>query len=175
MVISLAVILVPVLLIVLFFTDSPDDRPEAVDIAPVLARAQAESAYPLLVAEGLDPAWTPARVAFAADGDTWIDSRPAVGDSWQVGYLSPEGIYFGVQQRNRSETSFIDDVTRDGVAMGGQVEAAGLTWERFESQDGRTRSLVSQGSDSTAVVTADTDFLELEAFASTLVRVAPEA
>ena len=174
MVISLAVILIPVLLIVAFFSLPADDAPEAVDVAPVLARAQTASPYPLIVAEGLDAGWTPVRAAFAADGDAWIDSRPAVGDSWQVGYLSPEGTYFGVQQRNASETAFIDDITRDGVAMGGQVDAAGRTWERFESRDGRTRTLVSLGDDSTAVVAADTDFLELEAFAALLVQVVPD-
>lgn len=174
MLISMGVILVPVLLIVLFFTQSPDQEPETVDVAGTLARARAESPYPLLEAQGLGDDWTPVRVAFAADGQPWITSEPAVGDSWQVGYLSPDGIYFGVQQRNDGEAQFVSTVTRGATPVGGEVQAAGRTWERYESSDGRTRSLVSETDDVTSVVTADTDFMELEAFAGTLVEVEPD-
>ncbi|SHJ73048.1 Protein of unknown function [Tessaracoccus bendigoensis DSM 12906] len=171
MFISMAVIMVPVLLIVWFFTQTTDHDPEAADIAGVLTRARAESPYPLLVAQGLGDDWTPVRVAFAKDGQPWITKDPAVGDSWQVGYLSPDGTYFGVQQRNDGGARFIASVTRDGAPVGGEVDAAGRSWERFESSDGRTRSLVSETDNVTSIVTADTDFLELEAFAATLAQV----
>ena len=173
MIISMAVILVPVLLIVFFFTQPADQEREKADVAGMLTRAKAESPYPLLRSEGLGDDWTAVRVAWAKDGDPWITSEPADGDSWQVGYLSPDEIYYGVQQRNRDVARFIDTVTREGKPVGGEVELAGRTWERYESDDGRTRSLVSTTDDVTSVVTADTDFVELEAFAGTLVEVAP--
>ena len=171
MIISMSVILVPVLLLVFFFTRPAEQTPERVDVASMLERAQAEGSYPLLEAQELGEGWVPVRVAFAADGEAWITGEPADGDSWQVGYLSPDEIYFGVQQRNDNEAQFVDTVTRDGSAVGGEVEAVGRSWQRYESKDGRTRSLVSERDGVTSVISADTDFVQLEAFAAHLVEV----
>lgn len=175
MLISMGVILIPVVALVLFFTQPAEQKPQSVDVAGTLARARAESPFPLLEAQGLGDDWTAVRVAFARDGEPWITSEPAAGDSWQVGYLSPDEVYFGVQQRNDDESQFIDTVTRDGRAVGGSVEAAGREWQRYESKDGRTMSLVSETDEVTSVVSADTDFVALEAFASMLVAVGPTA
>ena len=174
MIISMGVILIPVVLIVWFFTQPAEQKPASVDVAGTMERARAQSPYALLEAKGLGGDWTPIRVAFAKDGEPWITSEPATGDSWQVGYLSPDEIYFGVQQRNDDVVQFIASTTREGRAVGGAVEAAGRQWERYESKDGRTRSLVSKRDDVTSVVSADTDFLNLEAFASMLVAVEPQ-
>ncbi len=168
MVISMAVLLVPIAVIVWWFTVNPDPKPEAVDVGAVLAVAADEAPYPVLVADEPGEDWIPVRVAWAAEGEPWITDEEATGNWWQVGYLSPDGIYFGVQQRDGATGSFVSDTTRDGDALGATVEIAGLTWERYESDDERTRSLVSEGEDVTSIVTADTDFVELEAFAATL-------
>lgn len=173
MIISMAVILVPILVLVFVFTQPSEQKAERADVAGMLERATTESPYPLLVAEGLGDDWTPTRVAWAKDGTPFITSKPADGNSWQVGYLSPEAIYYGVQQRDRGAAAFVSSVTREGKDMGGGVEAAGRTWTRYESKDGRTRSLVSESGDVTSIVTADTDFVKLEAFAGTLAEVAP--
>ena len=173
MIISMAVILVPVLLLVLFYARPGDQKVEEVSVAETFEVARAQSPYALLQAEGLGEGWSPVRVAWALDGNPWITNEPAEGDSWQVGYMSPDGVYHGVQQRNDNEARFIDATTREGRAVGGQVEFAGRTWDRYESEDGRTRSLVSEGDDDVAIVTADADFIELEAFAASLVEVAP--
>lgn len=175
MVISMAVIMVPLLVIMWFFTSDPGEDVERVDVAPVLAKAQEESPYPLLVAEGLDEGWIPLRVAWAKDGQPWITSQPADGNSWQVGYLSPEQVYFGVQQRDDAVRAAVDTITRKGSVIGDEVQLIGRAWERYESQDGRTRSLVNIDGEVASIVTADAGFPELEAFASTLVEVAPKA
>lgn len=171
MVISMAVLLVPIIVIVWWFTVNPDPEPEAVDVDAVLSVAVDESPYPLLRSEDPGEGWTPVRVAWAAEGEPWITNEQATGNWWQVGYLSPDEVYFGVQQRDGATAAFVDDVTRDGDPLDATLDVAGLSWERYESADGRTRSLVSVGEDVTAVVTADTDFVELEAFAATLTAV----
>ena len=173
MLISMAVLLVPVALIVWFFSRPGDTTVQAVSVAPVLQKAKAASPYPVLVPEALDAEWTATRVAWAASGDKWIDGEPAEGNSWQVGYMSPEGIYFGVQQRDEALRSFVSGVTRDGSGLRAEVDLAGRTWQRYESADRRTMSLVNVDGDVASIVTADTDFAELEAFASTLVAVDP--
>lgn len=173
MVISMAVIVIPVLLLV-FFSSPGEEEPQRVDVAAQLKRATVESPYPLLVAEGLGEGWTPVRAAWATEGQPWITGEPAEANSWQVGYLSPDEIYFGLQQRDGAETAFVRAATREGHAVGGEVVAAGRSWERYESKDGRTSSLVSAGEADTAVIAADADFVALEAFAATLTEAAPQ-
>ena len=168
MVISMTVLLVPIALIVWWFTLNPEPKPEVVDVGATLTRAEAESPYPVLRAGDLGEGWAPVRVAWAKEGDQWITSEPAEGNWWQVGYLSPEEIYYGVQQRDGGAGAFVADTTRDGCPLGDAVELAGRTWERYESGDGRTRSLVHEDEVVTSIVTADTDFTALEAFAATL-------
>lgn len=168
MAISLAVLLIPILAITWFFTETPDPEVEEVDVFPVLEIAQAESPYPVLYPEGLGENWIPTRVAWAADGEPWITDEPAVGNSWQLGYLSPNDIYVAVQQRDRAQSAFVTSITRDGK-QGDEVEISGRAWEQWTSSDRRTRSLVWRDGEMVAVVTGDTDFEALEEFASRLV------
>lgn len=168
MVISLLVLFVPVVLIYWFFTSDPEPEPELVNYAPVLALAQEESPYPVLHPVNLPEDWVPVRVAWAADGDSWITNEPAVGNSWQLGYMAPNEIYVAVQQRDRAPVQFIMDVTRDGAPSGETVSLAGREWEQWVSEDDRSRSLVWRDGDLSAVVTGDTDFAQLEAFTATL-------
>lgn len=173
MVISMAVILIPIAVLVWFFAEPGDEKPQAVDVAPVVEKASSESPFALLVPDVPGTDWVATRVAWAKQGQPWITSEPAVGNSWQVGYLSPAGVYFGVQQRDASQSELIESATRSGRPLGDEVELVDLTWQRYESPDGRTRSLVNSSEEVVSIVTADTDFIELEAFASTLVEVAP--
>ncbi len=169
MVISMAVIMIPLLLIVWVFTNNPEPTVQPVDVAPVLAQAEENAPYPVLRATDLPEEWVPTRVAWAGDGDPWITSEPAVGNSWQVGYLAPNGIYMAVQQRDRGVSEFVADVTQDGRRQAEVSEIAGRTWERWTSDDERSRSLVWRDGGMVAVVTGDTDYAQLDAFAGSLV------
>lgn len=174
MIISLAVIAIPILVIMVLFTRTPEETVEPVDLGPFLSRAHEQSPYPVLVAEGLGEGWTPVRSAWAQKGQQWITTDPAAGNSWQVGYLSPDKIYYGVLQRDDAGSELIRSATREGRELdGGAVELADRSWTRYESPDSRTRSLVNEQGEVTTVVSADTDFAELEAFTSALVESAP--
>lgn len=169
MVISMAVILIPLLIITWVFTNDPAPRAEPVDFQPVVALAESESPYPVLRPTDLPADWVPTRVAWARDGEGWITSTPAVGNSWQLGYIAPNGIYVAVQQRDRSTESFIGDVTQDGRMEDEVSDLADKTWEHWVSKDGRTRSLVWREGEMVAVVTGDTkDYAQLDAFAGSL-------
>ena len=168
MVISMAVLLVPLALITWLFTNDPAAKVEAVDVAPLLAQAEDQSPYPILRATNLPEEWVPVRVAWAADGDAWITNEPAIGNSWQLGYLTPNDIYVAVQQRDRGVGTFVTDVTQDGRKNTETSEIAGRSWEHWISDDERTRSLVWRDGDMVAVVAGDTGFDELDAFAGTL-------
>lgn len=168
MVISLLVLFVPIIAIYWFFTSNPEPEVEKVDYAPVLAVAEEESPYPVLHPVNLPEDWVPVRVAWAADGENWITNEPAAGNSWQLGFIAPNDIYVAVQQRDRAPVQFITDVTRDGAPSGETVSLAGREWEKWVSDDDRSRSLVWRDGDLSAVVTGDTDFEQLEAFAASL-------
>lgn len=169
MVISMAVILIPLLLITWVFTNDPKPTIEPVEVAPILTQAQENSPYPILYASDLPGDWVPTRVAWAADNDQWITSQPAVGNSWQLGYMAPNNIYVAVQQRDRSVSTFITDVTQDGRQESEVSEIAGRTWEHWISREGRSRSLVWRDGEMVAVVTGDTDYAQLDAFVGALV------
>ncbi len=168
MVISMAVIMIPLLLIAWIFTSDPEPTVEPVDVAPVLAQAEENAPYPIMRPTDLPDEWVPTRVAWAADGDRWITNDPAVGNSWQLGYLAPNGIYVAVQQRDRGVESFVSDVTLDGRREPEVSEVAGRTWEHWISRDERSRSLVWRDGEMVAVVTGDTDYDQLNVFAGAL-------
>lgn len=168
MLISMAVLLIPIALILWFFTDNPEAEVEPIDIQPQLTRAEAESPYPVLRATNLPEGWEPVRAAWAKDGSKWIDDQAAVGNAWLLGYMGPDGIYYGVEQRDRAAGDVIVRITREGHETGETVEAAGMEWTSYESKDGRTTSLVSRDGDAVAVIAADTDLDAVAAFATTL-------
>jgi len=169
MVISMAVIVIPLLLITWVFTNDPQPTVEPVDVAPVLAQAEENSPYPILRPTDLPEDWVPTRVAWAEDGNQWITNVPAIGNSWQLGYLAPNGIYVAVQQRDRGVSAFVADVTQDGRRQSEVSEISGRTWEHWSSRDEISRSLVWRDGEMVAVVTGDTDYAQLDAFAGSLV------
>ncbi len=163
MVRSLLLIIVPLLIISFLFTRTIGDHPvQSVEVAPVLTQARAEAPYPVSVPVNLPEAWVPTRVAWEPDGFEGAPPRRL----WQVGYLSPDQIYFAVNQSPDADV-LVPAQTRDGVADGSSV-IAGSTWERRVSADGRTRSLVRATGPVTTVVVADADYAALEAFTGAL-------
>lgn len=167
MMVSMLVLLVPIIAIVWFFQTTPEESVDRVDYQPLLERAEAEAAYPILRPVNAPENWVPVRVAWAGDGESWIDGTQAVGDSWQLGHMTEGEIYIGLQQRNASVESFLRSVTREGSRQD-EVLVGERTWEHWVSEDARTNSLVWREGDMVAAVTGDTDLERLVAFAGTL-------
>lgn len=173
MVRSIAVIMVPLLVIVFLFTNNLRDHPvESVDYAPVLQTARAEAPWPVLAPTGLPTeggaAWTPTRVSWQKLGQPGLNDAPSPRNEWKIGYLGPDEIYYSVNQGDGPPTDFIGPATSGGAKLTGDVTAAGRQWERFEQADGPTRSLVNRSEQVTTVVSADADFDKLAQFAETL-------
>lgn len=165
---SLAVLLVPVLIIIAIYARPGDETPRPVDYQTVLAQAREESPYPVLAPRNLPESWIPTRARWAKAGQTWLDGKPASGNSWQLGFLDPAGTYIAVQQRDGAAIApFIAQLTRDGKP-GEQVSLGGRLWQRHVSADGRTRSLVHSQGQMSVVVAGDTEFAQLESFAEIL-------
>ena len=165
---TLLVIVVPVALIIVFFSRPLPDYPvQEVDWRPVLAEARKEAPYPVVAPEGLPDTWRPTKVAWVAKGEPYLNGDASVRNLWELGFLDPHDIYISLQQGDARPDLFVDDVTRQGIADG-QSAVGGQTWVRYLSPDERTRSLVLTSPKVTTIVVGDTTYEALEAFAGTL-------
>jgi hypothetical protein len=165
---SLAVILVPVLLLTVLLTRNLSDAPvTVVDWQPVLKVARAEAPYPVLAPTNLPPEWRATRVNWVKVGAPFVNGDPAVRNTWQLGFLAPDDIYIDLKQGDARPAEFIKDETRSGLPDG-ESTIDGTAWKRLVSQDERTRSLVLSAPSVTTVVVGDTSYEALESYAATL-------
>jgi hypothetical protein len=165
---SLAVILIPLVVITIIFTNTPDDHPvKEVDWKPVFATAQKQAPFEVLAPANLPEGWRPTRVAWVQQGRPYLNGEASPRNLWQIGFLSPDDVYIDLNQGDALPQEMVDQQSRAGTPDGTSV-VAGQTWERLVSPDSRTRSLVLRGSDSTTIVSADLPYEALEAYASTL-------
>lgn len=171
MVRSIAIVLLPIVLLGWLLTNNLSDYPvERVDWRPVLEQARAEMDWPVQAPEGLpegERGWTASRVSFVRVGERAGDGEVSPRNHWRIGYLSPDRIYFEVNQGDAQLDDLVRSVTRDGRRVG-EEPIEGQTWERWESQDRRTRSLVLRVEPTVTLVTADAEFIDLQQYARTL-------
>ena len=165
--IALAALLLPVILLYAWFSRIPEPQVTAIDWRPVAARAQAESPYPVAVPRNLPDSWTAVRARWTPAGQPGLDEKPAPGNTFQLGFLSPQRMYIGLDQRDADPSGLIRAASRDGAADGESV-LGGVTWRRYVSADDRTRALVRSDAGSTLVISGDLPYEALEGFAGTL-------
>lgn len=168
---SIAVILVPVALIMALLTYTPDE-PEVrvVPWQPTLAKARAESPWPVVAPAGLPEGpkqWRATSVHWSKAGHPGpLGGGPSPRNQWLLGLISPDTIHYAVNQADGDAESWIRETTRDARRTG-QATIGGQPWDQYETGDGRTRALVRRGTDTVTVV-ADTDFGHLDQFVRTL-------
>lgn len=168
MVRSLAVIVIPLVLIAWFFSRNLGDYPvQEVDYQPLLAQARREAPYPVLAPEGLPATWRPTQATWVPQGQPHLNGQASVRNLWRLGFLDPHDIFISVNQGDQRPEQFVTDRTREGVVDGTSV-VGDQSWVRYISPDERTRSLVRTDATVTTVVVGDTSYEALEAFAGTL-------
>jgi hypothetical protein len=168
MVRTLLVILVPLVIITVFFSRYLDDYPvRTVDWQPVLAQAREQAPYQVLAPKDLPSTWRPTQVTWVATGQPHLNDQASVRNLWQLGYLDPEDDFISVNQGDAQPDDFISDTTRDGV-VDGRSTVGDQSWVRYLSEDERTRSLVWSTPQVTTIVVGDTTYEALESFAGTL-------
>ena len=137
MVRSMVVVLAVVGAILLVTWRPQPDPVREVDVAPVLALAQSQAAFPVLVPVGLDgyrptsARWEPT----AASGQV-----PA----WHVGYVTAQTQYVQLSQAATTEARFIDEQTGGAIPVG-KVMIDGVAWEQQASQEGLALVRVADG------------------------------
>ena len=165
---SLALIVIPLIVIAVIFTDLPDDHPvKEVDWNPVLTTAREQAPFDVLAPTNLPEGWRATRVNWVPLGRPYLNGEASPRNLWQIGFLTPDDVYIDLNQGDLRPQEMVDEQSRQGTADGNSVIGA-QTWQRLVSPDGRTRSLVLHGSSATVVVSADLPYEALEAYASTL-------
>lgn len=167
MLISLAVLLVPVVLISWFFTRTPEPKAQPVDWRPVLADARSRSPYPVLAPENLPDTWVVTKARWAAVGQTSVNQQPAPGNTWELGVMTPDQMYVSLTQRDAAGEPLVSDLSGGGY-LDGTSTVGGVTWKRVLSPSGRTRVIYRTEGAVTTVVAGDVAYEGLDAFASTL-------
>jgi len=165
---SLALIVIPLAVIAIIFTNVPDDHPvKEVDWQPVLATARKQAPFEVLAPTNLPEGWRATRVNWVPQGRPYLNGEASPRNLWQIGFLSPDDVYIDLNQGDARPQEMVDQQSREGTPDGNSV-IAGQTWQRLVSPDGRTRSLVLHDPSATVVVSADLPYEALEAYASTL-------
>jgi hypothetical protein len=164
---SLAVIIVPLLIITFFFTRNIGDHPvTVVDWRPVLAQARAEASYPVMAPVNLPETWRATRATWVKVGET-DNGQPSVRNAWTLGFLDPTDTYLSIYQGDIQPEDMVAAASRGGTPDGSST-VVGQVWQRRISPDGRTRSLVLVAPEVTTVVAGDTDYATIEAYVATL-------
>ncbi|HLL61629.1 MAG TPA: DUF4245 domain-containing protein [Propionibacteriaceae bacterium] len=165
---SLAVIIIPLVIVAVLFTDLPDDKPvETLNWQPVLAVARRDAPFPVLAPTNLPEGWRATQAEWVETGEPFRDGEPSVRNQWSLGFLTPDDVFIGLDQGDRQPDNLVEEQSRDG-APDGQSTVNGQTWERLLSPDGRTRSLVRREPAATTVVAGDLGYDALEAYVATL-------
>lgn len=165
---SLVVIIVPLVLITIFFTRNLEDHPvSVVDWQPVAAAARSEAPFPVLTPVNLPPGWRAVQATWVKTGDPYLNGDPSTRNLWKLGFLTSDDVFIGLTQGDLRPDELVRDETREGVADGQSV-VSGQTWERFVSPDGRTRSLVQRAPEVATVVSADLPYEALETYTGIL-------
>lgn len=167
MVIAVVMLLIPVVIIYWWFSRVPEPQATAVDWRPVVAQAKAEAPFPVAVPQNLPADWTVVRARWTPVGRAGLDRQPAIGNTFQLGYLTAQQMYIGLDQRDTDGPGLIRTAARDGNADGQSV-IADKPWQRYVSRDGRTRAVARTGDGSTVVISGDLPYESLDAFAATL-------
>lgn len=165
---SLAVIMLPLLLITWVFTDGPKDRPvTVVDYQPALAAARSQAEFPVLAPTNLPDGWRAVRATWVPQGRPYLNGEASPRNLWELGMLTPEDVYIGLHQGDLQPQRLVDQKSRDG-RPDGESTVNGEVWQRLVSDDDRTRSLVRATDAATTVVVGDLPYPALEAYAATL-------
>ena len=165
---TLAVILVPLAIIAALFTDLPDDKPVTeVEWQRALAVARREAPFPVLAPTNLPEGWRATQAQWVKAGEPFRDGEPSVRNLWQLGFLTPNDVFIGLDQGDLKPVDLVKEQSRAGTPDG-QSTVNGQAWERLVSVDGRTRSLVRREPAVTTIVSGDAAYEALEAYVATL-------
>lgn len=167
MVLSLLVVGVVVVLIAQPWRQTAAEQPiTTVPWQPVAAAFAGSVDWPVLTPRELPSTWT----STSARIEPTVDGRTAL----HIGWITAGQQYAGLEQSDTADVRYLADTTGGGTSTGETYAATGRTWQRWQTADERTRSLVlvtpagTGHGPVTYVVTGSAQWPELEALARSL-------
>lgn len=168
MLISMAVLLVPIVLITWFFTREPAEPPlKVIDWQQIVATANQETSAPLFTPSDVPSSWRATSGYWVKQGATLPTGKPALTDMLVLGFLDDRNVHLGFHQQLNMTPATLKELTREGY-KGDVTTIAGREWTRYTSGDGRTQSLVTKNGPYTVLLVADGDVTLLDNFAALL-------
>ncbi|MGD7732813.1 DUF4245 domain-containing protein [Propionibacteriaceae bacterium G57] len=155
MFLTVAVLMVPVLLITWFFTRDPE-QPPIVDVPwqSTVQTAKTEAGFPVQTLVALPAGWRATKATFVKQGEQLPSGNPADAPTLELGFLSDDEMYFAVNQTSSTSSSYRQQVTRDGIKLD-PVKVGDVTWDHYQSPNDRTHSLVRTEGGVTTLLVSD--------------------
>jgi hypothetical protein len=159
MVLSLAVLLVPIVLLLVFYrVVLGGDTPVTVDPGPALAEARSAALFPVAAPGDLGRDWHVSSATFR---------RAAEGATLRLGYLNPDGHPIQLIESSVPPGTLLPaELTKD-AAPTGQFRTADRLWRRYDARPGES-ALVNIEAGRTMSVVGKTEQAGLEALATAL-------
>ena len=159
MALSLAVLLVPIALLLVFYRTVLDgDKPISVDAEPAIQQARSAAAFPVVLPQGLGDDWHTVSATFKRDPD---------GATLRLGYVDPD----------RDPVQLVESSTPTAkllpVELGADPKPVSTfndgarTWQRYEARKGEN-ALLLLDKGRTIIVVGPAGSEQLETFAASL-------
>lgn len=168
LVLSLVVLMIPVAIVVAIMNSGPSKPPvKAIDWQAVAQQARQQSPFEIMTPSALPKGWTATRASWTKVGQPDPTGTESPRNRWQLGVLTGDQIYIELDQVDKLPQEFLASATNNGSADG-RMDISGQSWQRLDSEDDRTKSLVRVASGVTTVVSGDTSYQLLGTFAALL-------
>jgi hypothetical protein len=158
MALSLAVLLVPIALVLIFYRYVlSGDAPVTVDAAPTIQEAQSAQVFPIAVPR-LGDDWH-------TSSATW--QRTSAGGTLRIGYVDPDKDPIQLVESSIDVQTLVRAELTSSAALRGTFHAGARSWQRYDGRPGE-QALVLFEKGRTIIIVGKTDTKNLDALASSL-------
>jgi hypothetical protein len=159
MALSLAVLLVPIVLLLVFYRVVLDgDKPISIDAGPTIQQARSAAAFPVVVPNGLGDDWHPVSATFKRDID---------GATLRLGYVDPDSDPIQLVESSTPTEKLIPVELGANPRPVSTFSDGARTWQRYDSRKGEN-VLVLLEKGRTIIIVGKAESESLETFASSL-------
>jgi Protein of unknown function (DUF4245) len=158
MAISLAVLIVPLVVLVAFCSPSADEL-ATIDPSGTYQAAKSEAKFGIRIPAGLPDGWRATNSS--------INRGDSGAVTLRVSYLTPAGKFAQLLQSDVASDQLLPEELGGGTIQG-MTEVGGVTWQRYGGRRARETALVLLEPESSVLVVGDASIDELRALAASL-------
>jgi hypothetical protein len=137
-------------------------EPATISYSGDLAKLARLAPYPAVAPHGLPASWQPVSSGLAVGG-----ANGAGTVTWQLGFMTPDGMLASLEESNTSAAEFIRRMTNSGTALP-PVRLDGRAWSPVSTPSRGQRSMYLISAGFTVVVTGNATWAELRQLAASL-------